>query len=154
MNRVNIKKKPLQNEVALFSIAGELDAYTGPQLRDELAKATAEGLCWLVLDMAQVEYIDSVGLGIIVGAAKGTLEKAGNLAVVAPRPNVLRVFEISGTRELLNVVGTLEEARGRLGWPVEGACGCQDATRACGCEDATPACGCEDAPAHAEGGDQ
>jgi len=109
--------------VAVFAPAGELDAYTGPQLREALAEAVDDGVCWLVLDMAKVEYIDSVGLGIIVGAAKRTALEGGNLAVVGPRPNVLRVFEISGTRELLNVVDTIAEARERLAWPpdAEGA---------------------------------
>jgi anti-sigma B factor antagonist len=117
MNRVNIARRALHDEVAVFAPAGELDAYTGPQLREDLGAALDEGVRWLVLDMARVEYIDSVGLGIIVGAAKRTAERAGNLAVVAARPNVLRVFEISGTRELLNVVATLDEAQARLDWP-------------------------------------
>lgn len=117
MTRVNIARRALHDEVAVFAPAGELDAYTGPQLREDLATALDEGVRWLVLDMTRVEYIDSVGLGIIVGAAKRTAERAGNLAVVAARPNVLRVFEISGTRELLNVVATLEEAQARLDWP-------------------------------------
>ncbi len=126
MNRVNIHKTALSDEGTLFAPAGELDAYTGPQLREELAEAVADGARWLVLDMSRVEYMDSVGLGIIVGAAKRTVEQGGNLAVVAARPNVLRVFEISGTRELLNVVETLDEARERLSWP-EGGCGCGNA---------------------------
>ncbi|MBU0608581.1 MAG: STAS domain-containing protein [Armatimonadetes bacterium] len=114
---MNIQKTVLHDEVKVFAPVGELDAYTGPELREELTTALDEGVRWLVLDMARVEYIDSVGLGIIVGAAKRTAERAGNLAVVASRPNVLRVFEISGTRELLNVVATLDEAQARLSWP-------------------------------------
>lgn len=124
--------------MAVFAVAGDLDPYTGPQLREELAKALDEGMRWLVLDVAKVDYIDSYGLGIIVGAAKGTVARDGNLAVVAPQPAVMRVFEISGTKELLNVVGTLEEARERLGQGTT-AGGC------CGCED-TPACAEASAP--------
>jgi anti-sigma B factor antagonist len=123
MKRVNIQNQPLGTEGTLVCLAGELDAYTGPAVREALADAVAAGCRFVVLDLAAVEYIDSVGLGIIVGAAKRAMEAEGNLAVVAPRPNVLRVFEISGTRELLNVVGTLEEARERLDWPVKPAAG-------------------------------
>ena len=130
MTPVNIQKKPLGTEGVLFAPVGELDAYTGPELREALAEAVDAGVRWLVLDMAKVEYMDSVGLGIIVGAAKRAQTGAGSLAVVAPRPNVLRVFEISGTRELLNVVATLEEAQERLAW--------------------TDDCGREDTPAHAD----
>jgi anti-sigma B factor antagonist len=125
MNTVNLQKKPLADAVLQVIATGELDAHTGPQLRDELTAALDEGTRWVVLDMGAVEYIDSVGLGIIVGAAKRAAMEQGNLAVVAPRPNVLRVFDISGTRELLNVVATVEDARERLAWPEPG-CGCEE----------------------------
>ncbi|MEN6303900.1 MAG: STAS domain-containing protein [Armatimonadia bacterium] len=108
------KKTPLGSEGALFALSGELDAFTGPPLREELGEAVEQGARFLVLDMSQVEYMDSVGLGIIVGAVKRTREQQGNLAVVGPQANVLRVFEVSGTKDLLNVVRTLEEAKGRL----------------------------------------
>ena len=125
MTQVNIQKTPLGPETTVFAPSGELDAFTGPQLREELTRAVEEGQRWLVLDMAKVEYIDSVGLGIIVGAAKKAAAAEGNLAVVAPRPNVRRVFEISGTSDLLNVVDSLEVAKERLGWSEDqpGACG-------------------------------
>jgi anti-sigma B factor antagonist len=111
---MRIQNKPLGDEVALFVLDGELDAYTGPQLREELAQAADSGKKWLLLDLSAVQYIDSVGLGILVGATKRVTEKHGDVAVIGPRPNVLRVFEVSGTRELLNVVGSLEEAQARL----------------------------------------
>ena len=112
-----MQMKPLGSEGALFRLEGELDAYTGPQLREDLGRATEEGAKWLFVDLAAVQYIDSVGLGILVGAAKRAMEVQGNLAVLGPPPNVLRVFEVSGTRELLNVVVSLEEAQERLGCP-------------------------------------
>ena len=59
--------------------------------------------------------MDSVGLGILVGAAKRAAERQGGLSAVSPPPNVLRVFEVSGTRDLLKVAGALPEARARLG---------------------------------------
>ena len=114
---MRIQNQPLGEEETLFFLEGELDAHTGPPLREELARAAEAGRRWLLLDMTGVQYIDSVGLGILVGAAKRATEKRGDLAVIGPRPNVLRVFEVSGTRELLNVVPSLEEARTRLQLP-------------------------------------
>lgn len=105
---------PLDNAGALVVLDGELDAFNGPQLREDLGQALSEGARWLFVDLARVEYMDSVGLGILVGMAKRAGEVAGGLAVVAPRPNVKRVFEVSGTQELLNVVATLPEAEARL----------------------------------------
>ena len=74
---------------------GLLQAVTG---------ALDAGLAWLVVDLRGVEYIDSVGLGILIGGAKRAGEKNGDLAVACDRSNVRRVFEVSGTAELLNVV--------------------------------------------------
>lgn len=116
---MRIQTKALTTEGALFILEGELDAYTGPGLREDLTRSSGEGARWLFIELSAVSYIDSVGLGILVGAAKRVLAENGGLAVVAPRPNVLRVFEISGTRELLNVAGDLPAAAQRLGCPAE-----------------------------------
>ncbi len=111
---MKIQKKILNDKIVLFTLAGELDAYSGPELRAALQEVKETDAQGLILEMSQVEYMDSVGLGIIVGAAKWITERQGNLAVVAPLPHVRRIFEISGTLALLNVVDTLAEAQALL----------------------------------------
>jgi len=86
-----------------IAIEGELDAYTAPRLLEAITTALDEGVAWLVIDMRQAEYIDSVALGILIGGVKRAGEKNGDLAVVCGRPNIRRVFDVSGTAELLNV---------------------------------------------------
>ncbi|MCE5216815.1 STAS domain-containing protein [bacterium] len=86
-----------------IAIEGELDAYTAPRLLEAITAALDEGVAWLVIDMRQAEYIDSVALGILIGGVKRAGEKNGDLAVVCGRPNIRRVFDVSGTAELLNV---------------------------------------------------
>jgi anti-sigma B factor antagonist len=115
MRIVKMHMKPLTNRGALFILEGELDDYTGPQVREDLSRATQEGRQYLFVDLSGVHFLDSVGVGILVGAAKRAAEVEGDLSVVAPRANVLRVFEVSGTRDLLNVVESMEEAQERLG---------------------------------------
>ena len=97
--------------LALFALDGEMDAATAPQFRDALVEALEEGLVWILVDLRKVEYIDSVGLGILMGAAKRANEHGGELAVICQRPNLLKVFDITGTRELLNVCEEEPEAR-------------------------------------------
>ena len=116
---MKIQTRALTTDGALLIVEGELDAYTGPQLRDELARASGEGVRWLLVEMSGVAHMDSVGLGILVGAAKRAAGEKGGLAVVGPRPNVLRVFEISGTSELLNVAADLTAAGERIACPPE-----------------------------------
>lgn len=98
-----------------------MDAHTGPALREELLRLTEAGSRWLLLDMTAVQYMDSVGLGILVGATKRVAERQGALALIGPRPNVRRVLEISGTTELLNLVASLQEAYTRLHLPGDAA---------------------------------
>ena len=59
---------------------------------------------------AVLDALDSVGLGILIGGSKRAGEKNGDMAVACARPNVRRVFEVSGTAELLNVVDDLAQA--------------------------------------------
>ncbi len=97
-------------QVAVVKVSGELDAYLAPQVREQVEKAL-QNTKWLLIDLSEVTYIDSVGLGIMVGAAKQATEAGGDIAVVASKPAVVRVFEISGTKDLLNVVETVDQAR-------------------------------------------
>lgn len=92
------------------AVAGELDAYTAPRLLEAVAGALDAGHEWLLVDLGDVQYIDSVGLGILIGGAKRAAERNGDLSVACSRPNVRRVFDVSGTAELLNVVDTVDEA--------------------------------------------
>lgn len=93
-----------------IAVGGELDAYSAPGLQDAVTHALDQNVSWLIVDLRRVEYMDSVGLGILIGGVKRAGEKNGGMAVVCERPNVARVFEVSGTAELLNVVDSLPRA--------------------------------------------
>jgi len=107
---LRIKTDAIDGWLQKVAVEGELDAYTAPQLLNAVTEALDAGLTWLVVDLRGVEYIDSVGLGILIGGAKRAGERNGDLAVACDRSNVRRVFEVSGTAELLNVVGEFTEA--------------------------------------------
>lgn len=100
--------------LAVIHISGELDAYMADDVRERVEEVLGSGARWLLIDLTDVEYLDSTGLGIMVGAAKRANDRNGDIAIVCHRPTVLRVFEISGTKELLNVVPTLAEAKALL----------------------------------------
>ena len=108
---MKIDVRSMDEWLTIVSLNGELDAYTAPDFRDTLVEIVQGGGAWVIADLSAVEYIDSVGLGILVGAAKRTGQQGGDIAVVCQRHNLLRVFDVSGTRELLNVVPSLPEAQ-------------------------------------------
>lgn len=97
--------------LTVFSLSGEMDAASAPEFRDALSETIEQDLIWILVDLSEVEYIDSVGLGMLMGAAKRANEHGGGLAVICQRPNLLKIFDITGTRELLNVCEAESQAR-------------------------------------------
>jgi len=86
-------------------ISGEIDVVTAPQLRQLVLDLIADGRADIVIDLEDVEFIDSVGLGMLVGALKRAREAGGDLRMVSPRPRVLRVLDITGLTDVFAVPG-------------------------------------------------
>ncbi|MDG2025824.1 MAG: STAS domain-containing protein [Acidimicrobiales bacterium] len=78
----------------VVTVAGELDVVGGPDLRQAVMREVAQGNHHLVLDLTSVDFVDSFGLGVIVGALKRTRLLDGDLRLVVPEPRLRRVFEV------------------------------------------------------------
>ncbi len=105
----------LENDwLTVFYIEGEIDAATAPPLKDGLNQGLEEGQRWFLVDLLATEYLDSVALGILIGGAKQADQAGGMLAVACNRPNLIKIFEVSGTKELLNVRESEAAARSLL----------------------------------------
>lgn len=107
------------------TVEGELDAFTARDLQDAVTEALAEEITWILIDLRRTEYMDSVGLGILIGGCKRAGERNGDLAVACDRSNLLRVFEVSGTTDMLNVNSTIEAAIEMLAAERAARSGCQ-----------------------------
>ena len=92
-----------QDEVAVVTVSGEVDLYTAPQLRDELVGALEGGARRLVIDMSRVEFCDSTGISVLLSAMKRSRDKDGALELVAPRPAVTKVLEVTGLDEVFTI---------------------------------------------------
>lgn len=111
---MRIRVRSEDGGVRVCAVSGELDAYTAPDLRNALDRELDEGCSTIVMDLSELRYLDSTGLGILVGTAKRCRQVGGDLAVVCSRDNLLKIFNISGTQEILNVMPDLAAALGRL----------------------------------------
>jgi anti-sigma B factor antagonist len=89
--------------VADIVIAGELDMYTAPQLRDTLVELTATGVRQVTVDLAGVNFVDSTALGVLVGGLKRLRQADGDLALRAPRPSALKVMEMTGLTRVFTI---------------------------------------------------
>jgi anti-sigma B factor antagonist len=85
--------------------AGEIDVATSPQLRAELLSVLAHQPATVTVDFADVSFIDSSGLGVLVGALKRVRETGGDAAlrVVHPQDAVRKVFDITGLDGLFDL---------------------------------------------------
>lgn len=103
-----------QGDLAVIIAGGELDANTAPVLREAIDQVLGQGARRLLFDLQGLDFIGSVGIGELIRAAKLLHERGGDLAVACCRPNVTRVFEISGTGALLHLHDEIEAARALL----------------------------------------
>jgi anti-sigma B factor antagonist len=80
---------------ALFVLTGEADLHRAPELREEMSAVIDAGVHDLVVDLSDVTFIDSMTLGVLLGAMKRVKPQGGRLCVVAQDENIRRVFEIT-----------------------------------------------------------
>jgi anti-anti-sigma factor len=85
----------------VLSPAGELDVATASGLEAELRRVEASAVETIVLDLSHLTFIEPVGIGLVVRGSQRSLANGGRLTLVAPSPQVLRVFEICGIADRL-----------------------------------------------------
>jgi anti-sigma B factor antagonist len=100
-------------DCTIVTVAGVVDMTTVAGLRERLFELAAAGRP-LVADLNQVSFIDSSGLGVLVGTAKRAVSSGGVLQVVSAQPNLRRLFRITGLDGEIPLAGTLDEARRTL----------------------------------------
>lgn len=91
-------------------VAGEIDVYTAPTLREELAGLVDDGTTDIVVDLTEVSFMDSTGLGVLVGALKRVRTTGGDLRLVIDQEKVLKVFRITALTQVFEIHPTLDEA--------------------------------------------
>src|SRR5687768_10013962 len=86
-------------------VGGDVDTYTSPELVRVLEDVIRSGVAEVVVDVAEVTFIDSSGLAALIGGAKQARSHGATLRVARPNPHVRRLFEIAGLNQILGVDG-------------------------------------------------
>jgi anti-sigma B factor antagonist len=81
---------------AVLRVAGEVDLATAPAVREHVRDLVARGAVHLIVDLSDVVFLDSTGLGVLVGGLKRVRAHDGSLMVVITADHVLRIFQITG----------------------------------------------------------
>ena len=99
-----------EGDRTVIEVGGEIDVYTAPKLREQLVDLVNQGRFHLVVDMEAVDFLDSTGLGVLVGGLKRVRSYDGTLSLVCSQEKILKVFRITGLTKVFPIYPTLQEA--------------------------------------------
>lgn len=94
----------------VLAVKGEVDVYTAPRLREKLLELVSQGAYRIVVDLEGVEFLDSIGLGVLVGGLKRLRSHDGDLSLVCTHPQILKVFKITGLTQVFSIYDTVDAA--------------------------------------------
>ena len=95
---------------AVAQASGDLDLTTAPRLREQIVQVVVAGQPRVILDLQAVDFVDSTGLGVIVGLLKRTRSHGGDLRLVSTRAGLRQVLELTALDQALPLAATVEEA--------------------------------------------
>jgi len=99
-----------RNDYTVLAVHGEVDVYTAPRLRERLVELVSQGKHQIVVDLEGVDFLDSTGLGVLVGGLKRLRSHDGDLTLVCTQPRILKVFEITGLTKVFAIHESVEAA--------------------------------------------
>jgi len=98
------------NKANVLEVRGEVDLHNAAQLRSQLHDLCNVTKPQVIVDLSQVSFIDSTGIGVLVGALKRAREASGDMIIVGAKDRVHRIFEITGLLGALPLAANIEEA--------------------------------------------
>src|SRR5215472_761480 len=96
--------------IEIVDVEGEIDVYTAPRLRDLLIELVNNRFYQLVVNMEKVEFLDSTGLGVLVGGLKRVRAHDGSLDLVCTQERILKIFRITGLTKVFGIHDSVDEA--------------------------------------------
>jgi anti-sigma B factor antagonist len=96
--------------IEIVDVEGEIDVYTAPRLRELLIELVNSGFYQLVVNMEKVEFLDSTGLGVLVGGLKRVRARDGSLDLVCTQERILKIFRITGLTKVFGIHDSVDEA--------------------------------------------
>ncbi len=81
--------------ITVVRLSGEVDIFSAPKLREKLIELVNQGRRHIVVDLDAVDFLDSTGLGVLVGGLKRLRSQDGELSLVCTRDRILRLFALT-----------------------------------------------------------
>ena len=94
----------------VLPLTGDVDLASAPALRQQLSDLTEESPAFLVVDLSGLEFIDSTGLGVLVGGLKRVRAHDGWIDLVCTQGRILRIFRITGLNKVFSIHDSVADA--------------------------------------------
>ena len=101
-------------DIAVFALSGRLDATTSPAFEAAVTEKINAGAAKLLLDLAQLDYISSAGLRVMLLIAKKLKQTGGQVVLCCMQEQIQEVFDIAGFTPLFAITATVAEAKQQL----------------------------------------
>ncbi len=97
-------------EHTVLEVGGEVDVYTAPRLRERLIELIDAGARSVVVDLGRVDFLDSTGLGVLVGALKRLRAVEGSFGLVCAKEPLLKIFRITALDQVFPLYPSVDAA--------------------------------------------
>ncbi len=99
-----------QDGIEVIDVQGEIDMYTAPRLRELVINLVSKGSYQLVVNLDKVGFLDSAGLGVLVGGLKRVRAHDGSLDLVCTQQRILKILKITGLTQIFGIYQTVDQA--------------------------------------------
>jgi anti-sigma B factor antagonist len=93
----------IQDSIIEIKPIGEVDIYTSPELKNQIFALIEERNNDIIIDCESLDYIDSTGLGVLMSIYKKMQENSLNLEIINLKPNIYKLFDITGLNKVFNI---------------------------------------------------
>jgi anti-sigma B factor antagonist len=108
---INVTVREAPGGAYVVDLSGEIDVYTSPKVKDAIGALIDGEHYHLVINLEHVRYIDSTGLGVLIGGLKRVREHGGSVNLVCTNPQIKKIFDITG---LVKIFGIFDDEPGAM----------------------------------------
>lgn len=108
--KVSVRHTNGEPGVSVVDLNGEIDVYTSPKVKETLSELIDKGNYSLVINLENVRYIDSTGLGVLIGGLKRVREHSGTVHLVCTNPQIKKIFDITGLAKIFGIFDSEQAA--------------------------------------------
>lgn len=108
--QLELNVRHVANNLPVIDVKGEVDVYTAPKFKSTMIDLIDQGNYNLIVNLTNVQYMDSAGLGALVSGLKRVREHNGTVNLVSPTVPVQRVLDITRLSKILNIYQNEQQA--------------------------------------------